>query len=163
MPRHFRFFLAILALLVAMAVSTALGAKVMDWSHPDWHLIWVSRVPRTFAIVLVGASLSVAGLVMQLAVHNRFVEPNTAGTAQGAMLGIVTTTLLVPHWPLLANMAVAAGCAFESMLGFLAIARCIPPQDPLLLPLIGLIYGSIIGSAAFFCAYQYDALQLLTT
>lgn len=35
MPRHFRFFLAILALLAAMAVSTALGAKVMDWSHPD--------------------------------------------------------------------------------------------------------------------------------
>ena len=31
------------------------------------------------------------------------------------------------------------------------------------MPLVGLIYGSIIGPAAFFFAYQYDALQLLTT
>ena len=100
---------------------------------------------------------------MQLAVHNRFVEPNTAGTAQGAMLGIVATTLLTPHWPLLANMAVAASCAFAAMLGFLAIARRVPLQEPLLLPLVGLIYGSIIASVAFFFAYQYEALQLLTT
>ena len=79
------------------------------------------------------------------------------------MLGIVATTLLTPHWPLLANMAVAASCAFAAMLGFLAIARRVPPQEPLLLPLVGLIYGSIIASAAFFFAYQYEALQLLTT
>ena len=158
MPRYPRPLLAVLALLVAMAVSIAIGVKNLDWS-----LFWISRLPRTLAIVLVGASLSVAGLIMQLAVHNRFVEPNTAGTAQGAMLGIVATTLLVPHWPLLANMAVAASCAFAAMLGFLAIARRVPPQEPLLLPLVGLIYGSIIASIAFFFAYQYEALQLLTT
>ena len=156
MPRYTRPLLAALVLLVAMAVSIAIGVKNLDWS-----LFWISRLPRTLAIVLVGASLSVAGLIMQLAVHNRFVEPNTAGTAQGAMLGIVATTLLVPHWPLLANMAVAASCAFAAMLGFLAIARRVPPQEPLLLPLVGLIYGSIIASIAFF--YQYAALQLLTT
>ena len=38
-----------------------------------------------------------------------------------------------------------------------------PPQEPLLLPLVGLIYGSIIAAIAFFFAYQYEALQLLTT
>ncbi|VEG76831.1 Vitamin B12 import system permease protein BtuC [Cardiobacterium hominis] len=145
MPRYTRPLLAVLALLIAMAVSIAIGVKNLDWS-----LFWISRLPRTLAIVLVGASLSVAGLIMQLAVHNRFVEPNTAGTAQGAMLGIVATTLLTPHWPLLANMAVAASCAFAAMLGFLAIARRVPPQEPLLLPLVGLIYGSIIASIAPF-------------
>ena len=158
MPRYTRPLLAALVLLVAMTVSIAIGVKNLDWS-----LFWISRLPRTLAIVLVGASLSVAGLIMQLAVHNRFVEPNTAGTAQGAMLGIATTTLLTPHWPLLANMAVAASCAFVAMLGFLAIARRVPPQEPLLLPLVGLIYGSIIAAIAFFFAYQYEALQLLTT
>ena len=129
----------------------------------DAATFWVSRLPRTLALILVGASMSVAGLVMQIVVHNRFVEPSTAGTMQGAMLGIVATTLLTPHWPPLANMAVAASCAFAAMLGFLAIARRVPPQEPLLLPLVGLIYGSIIASIAFFFAYQYEALQLLTT
>ena len=129
----------------------------------DAATFWVSRLPRTLALILVGASMSVAGLVMQIVVHNRFVEPSTAGTMQGAMLGIVATTLLVPHWPLIANMAIAALFAFASMLGFLQIAKRIPPHDPLLLPLVGLIYGSIISAVALFFAYQYEALQLLST
>lgn len=154
--RHFCFAAAVL--LVLAACSIAVGVKQMDST-----VFWVSRLPRTFALILVGASMSVAGMVMQMVVHNRFVEPATAGTAQGAMLGIVGTTLLTPHWPLLANMSVAALCAFAAMLGFLAIARRIPPREPLLLPLVGLIYGSIIASFAFFFAYQFEALQLLTT
>ena len=129
----------------------------------DAATFWVSRLPRTLALILVGASMSVAGLVMQIVVHNRFVEPSTAGTMQGAMLGIVATTLLVPHWPLIANMAIAALFAFASMLGFLQIAKRIPPHHPLLLPLVGLIYGSIISAVALFFAYQYEALQLLST
>lgn len=141
-----------------MACSVAVGVMPLDGT-----VLWVSRLPRTAAIVLVGASLSVAGMVMQLVVHNRFVEPATAGTAQGAMLGIVATTLLTPHWPLAANMAVAAGCAFAAMLGFLQIARRVPAQDPLLLPLVGLIYGSIVSAFALFFAYQYEAMQLLQT
>lgn len=149
---------AALALLALMAVSVSVG--VLDLNETA---LWVSRVPRTLAIVLVGASMSVAGMVMQLVVHNRFVEPATAGTAQGAMLGIVATTLLVPHWPLLANMAVAAACAFCAMLGFLHIAKRVPSRDPLLLPLVGLIYGSIVSAFALFFAYQYEALQLLST
>lgn len=148
------------ALLLIALIIASLLVGVMEMSRT---VLWVSRVPRTVAIVLVGASMSVAGLVMQLVVHNRFVEPATAGTAQGAMVGIVATTLLVPHWPLLANMAVAAGCAFLAMLGFLHIAKRIPPHDPLLLPLVGLIYGSIISAIALFFAYQYEALQLLST
>lgn len=147
------------ALLLALAAGSVLTG-VMDLNATA---LWVSRVPRTLAIVLVGAGMSVAGMVMQLVVHNRFVEPATAGTAQGAMLGIVATTLLVPHWPPLANMAVAAGCAFLAMLGFLQLAKRVPPHEPLLLPLIGLIYGSIVSAFALFFAYQYEALQLLST
>lgn len=152
-----RIALAGLALLLCAAASVAVGVQRMDAT-----IFWVSRVPRTLALVLTGTSLSVAGLVMQMIVHNRFVEPTTAGTAQGAMLGIVTTTLLMPHWPLMANMAVAAVFAFAAMSGFLVIARRMPAHDPLLLPLVGLIYGSIIAALAMFFAYQYEALQLLS-
>lgn len=151
--------LAAAALLLALAaLSVSIGVARLDWL-----IFWVSRLPRTLALILVGTSMAVAGTIMQLVVHNRFVEPNTAGTAQGAMLGIILTTLFTPHWPLLANMGVAAACAFAAMLVFLALARRIPPHDPLLLPLVSLVYGGIISAFAVYLAYRYEALQLLGT
>ncbi|MDO5034740.1 MAG: iron chelate uptake ABC transporter family permease subunit, partial [Actinomycetaceae bacterium] len=41
------------------------------------QILTVSRLPRTLAIVLSGASMAVAGLVMQMLVQNRYVEPST--------------------------------------------------------------------------------------
>ncbi len=48
--------------------------------------------------------MSVAGLLMQMLVRNRFVEPTTAGTGQGAALGILVVTLLWPEALILARM-----------------------------------------------------------
>ncbi|MFA0325008.1 iron chelate uptake ABC transporter family permease subunit, partial [Vibrio splendidus] len=49
----------------------------------------VSRIPRLFAIVLAGAGLSVAGLIMQQIVQNKFAAPSTMGTIDCAMLGYI--------------------------------------------------------------------------
>ena len=37
--------------------------------------------------------------------------------------------------------------ALIGTLGFLALARHVPRRDPVVLPLVGLIYGGIIGAA----------------
>lgn len=124
-------------------------------------VLFVSRFPRTFAVVLTGSSMAVAGLVMQMVVHNRFVEPSTAGTAQGAALGLLATMLFFPAWSLLAKMSLGAATALLSMLIFLRMARRIPASDPLLLPLVGLIYGSVLGALVTFIAYEYDLLQVI--
>ena len=47
-----------------------------------------SRLPRTLSVVLTGAALSVAGVLIQALVRNRFVGPDTSGTAEGAALGL---------------------------------------------------------------------------
>ncbi|WP_162978412.1 iron chelate uptake ABC transporter family permease subunit, partial [Pseudomonas aeruginosa] len=59
-----------------------------------WRLLMVSRIPRTLALLLAGMSLAVAGLIMQMLVRNRYVEPTTAGTVESATLGILVVTLL---------------------------------------------------------------------
>ena len=135
----------------------------MDFfTDPDsFGLLAVSRFPRTAAAVITGASLSICGAIMQLMVRNRFVEPMTAGTGQGAALGILICLLFVPSAPIMVQMLIAAGTALAASLVFLAIVRQLPPQQPLLVPLVGLIYGGILTAGMVFFAYQADLLQYI--
>ncbi len=122
-------------------------------------LLLVSRLPRTLAVILTGASMAVAGLIMQMLVRNRFVEPTTAGTGQGAALGILLVTLLWPEAPILARMIAASVAALLATAGFLLLVRRLPPTEPLLVPLVAIVYGSILGAVVTFIGYRLDLLQ----
>ncbi|MDK6230838.1 iron chelate uptake ABC transporter family permease subunit, partial [Streptococcus agalactiae] len=74
-------------------------------------VLTVSRLPRTLALLLAGSAMSVAGLVMQLMVQNRYVEPATTGVTESAGLGILVAVLFFPGLPLWARMLVAVGFA----------------------------------------------------
>ncbi|MCF2905388.1 iron chelate uptake ABC transporter family permease subunit [Octadecabacter sp. CECT 8868] len=133
------------------------------WRDPEaLRLIGISRFPRTIAAVIAGGTLAVAGCVMQMLVRNRFVEPMTAGTGQGAALGILVVTILTPQASIFLKMSLASVTALVTSLGFLAIVRRLPPTQPLLVPLIGLVYGGLIGAAVVFVAYQADLLQFIS-
>ncbi|KJV10549.1 iron ABC transporter permease [Elstera litoralis] len=127
------------------------------------EMLWISRLPRTLAALLVGAGLAIAGLVMQTLARNRFVDPTLAGTEQSAMLGILLVTLLWPQAPIALKMAVASAVALLGTGGFLAAVRRLPPTEPFLLPLFGLIYGGVIGAGVTFIAWQMDLLQYVET
>ena len=43
------------------------------------------------------------------------------------------------------------------------IVRRLPPAQPLLVPLVAMIYGGIIGAGVAFFAYQWDMLQFIDT
>lgn len=125
------------------------------------EVLGVSRFPRAAAAVITGATLAIAGAIMQMLVRNRFVEPMTAGTGQGAALGILLVTLFLPGAAIFTKMLIGSGVALITSLGFLAIVRKLPPTQPLLVPLVGLIYGGILGASVTFVAYQSDLLQYI--
>lgn len=88
-----------LALLILSGVSIFIGVGQLSltalWRDPAaLQLLWLSRIPRTLAALLVGSSIAVAGVIMQLLVRNRFVEPGTTGTSEAAMLGLLAVTIL---------------------------------------------------------------------
>ncbi|SAI71752.1 iron ABC transporter permease [Bordetella ansorpii] len=158
------------ALLVVLCViSIGLGASEFSFGAllggPDaartWKLLLVSRVPRTLALLLAGMSLAVAGLIIQMLVRNRFVEPATAGTLESATLGILVVTLLMPGIPMIGKMLVATVFALAGTLLFLALLRRVPLRTPFIVPLIGLVLGGVISAATTFVAYRYDLLQSL--
>ena len=165
MPNRIHPIAAIAILLVLFVVSLFIGVSSLSLSNllePDkLEIFLVSRVPRSFAVLLTGVSMAVAGLVMQMVVHNRFVEPTTAGTAQGAALGLLAAMLLLPGASVMGKMLIGSAGAIVSMLVFLRMARRIPPSDPLLLPLVGLIYGGVLGALVTFIAYEKDLLQVV--
>jgi iron complex transport system permease protein len=157
--------LALACLLVILSVAS-LFVGVIDlswaalWSDPAaLELLVVSRAPRTIAVVISGGALAVSGAIMQMLVRNRFVEPMTAGTGQGAALGILLVTLFAPGASIFVKMVLASLTALVAGAGFLAIVQRLPPTQPLLVALVGLIYGGILGAAVTFIAYQADLLQ----
>ena len=113
------------------------------------------------AIILSGAAMAVAGLVMQMVVRNRFVEPSTAGTTESASLGFLVATIFVPGWPLMGKMLIAAGFALAGTALFLRILRAVPLRDTLLVPLVGIMLGGIIGAVTTFFAYRFELLASL--
>lgn len=145
----------------SLLVILALGSVMTGVMALSGEVVAVSRLPRTFAAILTGGSLAVSGVIMQSLVRNRFVEPMTTGTGEGAALGVLLAIVLIPGAGLLAKMTFAASTALISSLGFLALVRRLPPTQPLLVPLVGIIYGGIIGAIVTYFAFQYDLLQYL--
>lgn len=148
--------------LISLFVGVSDLSPAALWSDPEalW-LLMVSRLPRTIAILLTGASLAVSGLIMQMMVRNKFVEPATAGTGQSAALGIVLVTLFAPSASIFVKMLVATGTSLIGTAMFLAIIRRLPITQPLMIPLVGLVFGGVIGAIVTFLAYQSDLLQYL--
>ncbi|MEO4044094.1 iron chelate uptake ABC transporter family permease subunit [Hoeflea sp. CAU 1731] len=132
------------------------------FSQPDalWILL-VSRLPRTLAVIITGSSLAISGMILQMLARNRFVEPATAGTGQGAAVGIIAVTILAPQASLMVKMIAAVVAALGSTLIFLLLIRRLPVDRPLLIPLVALVYGGFVSAIAIFFAYQLDLLQYL--
>ena len=168
--RDIRLILALAGIVVLAAISLALGVygfslRDLISGEADVHasmVLLVSRIPRTVAIILVGASTSITGMIMQMLARNRFVSPSTAGTVESASLGILIITLMYPG----AAMGVKIGFAsVVALLGtglFLLILRQVPLRSPLVVPLIGMMLGGVISSITSFFAYRYDLLQSLS-
>ena len=158
--------LALVALAALGVASLAVGvsplrlSSLLSGSAADRELLVLlaSRIPRTLAAMLAGASMAIAGLVMQLIVRNRYVEPTTVGTADSAALGFLTATLLVPGWPMMAKMLVSACFALAGTALFLRILRAVPLRDAFLPPLVGVMLGGVIGAATTFLAYRHELM-----
>ncbi|HYD67945.1 ABC transporter permease [Azospirillum sp.] len=151
--------------LFAALCAASLSVGVADLSAPaaqaPLEMLLVSRLPRTLAAVLVGAGLAIAGLVMQTLARNRFVDPGIAGTEQSAALGVLAVTVLWPSASIAGKMAVAGLAALAGTAVFLLLVRRLPPTQPFLMPLFGLIYGGVIAAGVTFAAWQLDLLQYL--
>jgi len=151
--------LAAASLLVGVGDVTPAG--LLGGRDEDLHLLVESRLPRLLAVLLAGTAMSVAGLIMMHITGNRFVSPSTAGTTESATLGVLVATLFAGGEAVIVKMALAVACALLGTFVFMTILRRLTFRDMILVPLVGIMFGGVIGAATTFVAYRYDLLQTL--
>ena len=155
----------LLVFAVLCVVSVLLGARQMVWSDllsfsgDAWLTLTASRLPRLAALVLTGAGLSVCGVILQHIVRNKFVEPGTTGGLDAAKLGILVALTVMPAAGTLRRMLFALVFCLMASLLFIAVIRRIQFRNLVLVPVVGLMYGSVLTSIAEFYAYSHNILQ----
>lgn len=123
------------------------------------QILLVSRLPRLISLLIAGVSMSICGLIMQQLTRNKFVSPTTAGTMDSARLGILVAMLFFTSASPIQKMLVAFLFALAGTFLFMKILDKIKFKDTIFIPLIGLMFGNIIGSITTFFAYKHDLIQ----
>ncbi|PIC84257.1 ABC transporter permease [Sporosarcina sp. P1] len=149
--------LSFLSLFVGASRITP--ADLLDWRSEATEIFLISRVPRLVAILLAGAGMSIAGLIMQQLSRNKFVSPTTAGTLDATKLGILVSMLIFTNATLLEKMAVSFTFALLGTFLFMQILDRIKFKDAIFIPLVGLMFGNILSSIATFFAYKANVIQ----
>ncbi|HLR45930.1 MAG TPA: iron chelate uptake ABC transporter family permease subunit [Deinococcales bacterium] len=171
-PRRvpFTFALSLAGLLLLAFISVGVGVFDVSLRAPASAddvqrnlVLLASRVPRTLAIMLVGMSMGVAGMLMQLMSRNRFVSPSTAGTNEAAALGILIATIFLPNSSVFTKIIISSAFALAGTGLLLLILRRIPLRSPLVVPLLGIMLGGVIAALTTFIAYRYNFMQSLAS
>ncbi|WON78778.1 vitamin B12 ABC transporter permease BtuC [Serratia sp. UGAL515B_01] len=160
--------LLLLGVIVAFVFSLSAGDM---WFWPSQWLsesarlfVWQLRLPRALAVMLVGASLAVAGAVMQALFENPLAEPGLLGVANGAGVALVLTVLLGHSLLPVALMSLSAifGALLMTCL-LLSFARRRLLSNARLL-LVGVALGIVCSAITTWLVYfssSFDLRQLM--
>lgn len=109
------------------------------------------RLPKMLTAILAGASLSVAGLMMQTLFRNPLAGPYILGVSSGASLGVALVTMVTTILPLAFSLSphslIVTSAIIGSMLTMLLVmlfARRIRSNVTLLI--VGMMVGNIAGA-----------------
>jgi len=155
----------IIALILLSITSVFVGVKnisifdIFSLTEDQIEVILISRIPRLISLIIAGVSMSICGLIMQQLTRNKFVSPTTAGTMDSAKLGIMIALLLFTSATPFLKMIIAFIFALLGTFVFMRILDRIKYKDAIFIPLVGLMFGSVIGSISTFIGLKYDLIQ----
>lgn len=137
--------------------------NLFSFDGEAWRIFLLSRFPRTFVIILTATSISIAGMIMHALGRNKFISPSTAGTTDAAMLGILIGYLLIPNQSNLIKFVFAFAFSMVATLVFITIINRIKFKNAIYVPLIGMMFGGVIGAVATLIAQRFQILQVMTS
>ncbi len=154
-------------MLLALLLSLCAGEQWIspgDWFSPRGELfVWQIRLPRTLAVLLIGAALAISGAVMQALFENPLAEPGLLGVSNGAGVGLIAAVLLgqgqLPNWAL--GLCAIAGALIITLI-LLRFARRHLSTSRLLLAgvALGIICSALMTWAIYFST-SVDLRQLM--
>jgi len=160
-------WLLALVLLLTLTASLCAGDR---WIGPEnWFsttgklFIGQIRLPRTLAVLLVGASLALSGAVMQALFENPLAEPGLLGVSNGAGVGLIAAVMLgkgqLPGWAL--GLSAILGALLITFI-IMRFARRHLSTSKLLLAgvALGIICSALMTWAVYFST-SFDLRQLM--
>ncbi|CAE6953426.1 iron chelate uptake ABC transporter family permease subunit [Vibrio alginolyticus] len=159
--------LAFVLLLILAGTSLLVGvanvslSQILAGDSHSLNILLVSRLPRLLAIILAGAGLSIAGLIMQQIVQNRFAAPSTTGTVDWAMFGYIIALIFFSDMSSWVHLITIFAFSVLGTVIFVRFLQRLKFKNTVLVPLIGIMYGNVVSSMTTFVAYKYDLVQTL--
>ena len=160
MRKNTYIFIALFLLLLLLALLDVCSGSI--WISPlstlnsqlstlHSQILLHLRLPKMLTAILAGASLSVAGLMMQTLFRNPLAGPYILGVSSGASLGVALVTMVTTILPLAYSLSphslIATSAIIGSMLTMLLVmlfARRIRSNVTLLI--VGMMVGNIAGA-----------------
>ena len=151
-------------------LSLFIGVADIDWrsllSGGDamaLNIFLMARIPRLLAILCTGAGMSVAGLIMQQLCMNKFVSPSTGATIQSAQFGILLSLVFLPGIGSWGRVLLAFGMSILGTWVFVWFVQRLQFRNAVLVPLIGIMFGNVLGGITSFLAYKFEVTQQLSS
>lgn len=151
--------LVIAGISVFVGVADITIADIISLDSDKLSLIMISRIPRTVALILAGVGMSISGVIMQQMTQNKFVAPTTAGTLEASKMGLLMFLILIPTAGTAMKMLFAFLFTFIASIIFLGIVRRIRHRNVVFVPIVGLMFGGIIGAISTFFAVRMNIVQ----
>lgn len=162
--------MALAAVLLMLAVASLFVGVIeidlvslLSGDLEQWEIFLISRLPRLLAILCTGVGMSVAGLIMQQLCMNKFVSPTTGATISSAQFGILLALLFMPASTLWSRALFAFVTATLGTWIFVWFIQRIQFKDVVMVPLVGIMFGNVIGGITNYLAYRYEMTQALSS
>ncbi len=144
-------------------IDIDIGTLFAEGNEMELKIFLLSRIPRLLAIICTGIGMSIAGLIMQQLCMNKFVSPTTGATIQSAQFGILLSLIFLPQIGMWGRIILSFVMSVAGTWIFVWFTQKIKFKDTVLVPLIGIMFGNIIGGVTSFLAYRFDVTQQLSS
>lgn len=161
--------LFLLLLLIASLLTILLGdislQEIWAQRQNSWNPILDERLPRLIVLICTGASLAVAGAVLQSLFQNPLASPSILGVSSGGSLAVVIIFILQLHLihPLILPFSAVMGSLL--VLGLVYVITLLQGGAPLNnLILTGVALSTLLIACQSFLLYAFrDHWQLIQT
>ncbi|NLC05270.1 MAG: iron chelate uptake ABC transporter family permease subunit [Erysipelothrix sp.] len=153
------FVLMVVITIILAIISLATGAYDITGQSDGWEMFFITRVPRTLALMLSSAAMAISGMIMQLLTQNRFVEPTTTGTIEWAGLGLLLIYIIIPAPSLVQRMSGAIVFSFVGTMLFFLLLRKVKLKSSLIVPIIGIMMGAVVSAFSTFLGLVFNKTQ----
>ena len=152
MKREAGIFIGLSAAMVLLFCLDVCSGSMWLWpfgelSPMEQNILHAIRLPKAITAILAGASLSIAGLIMQTLFRNPLAGPYTLGVSSGASLGVALLTMLsvfsIQCSAISIPIAAVIGATLVLLL-VLAVSKRVTNNVSLLI--VGMMFGAIAGA-----------------